>query len=233
MGKSREGRQSPYQDDLSAPPRPNNSIMGNSMVMSGDGTPTWTSVPARSLAKNACRYVSGSPTASTTTSAPLPSVSERMASTGSVVEASTTLVAPKRSAAGSFRASTSTAMTTRAPASAAAAMAALPTPPHPITATASPRDTPPVLAAAPKPAITPQPMSPAASGRALRSTGTHWLAATSVFSANAPIPRAGDRRVPSVSLIDWLAFSDEKQYHGRPRRQERHVPHGARQAMTT
>src|SRR6516165_9324926 len=143
MGKSRDGRQSPYQDDLSAPPRPNNSIIGNSMVMSGEGTPTWTSVPARSLAKNACRYVSGWPTASTTTSAPLPSVRERMASTGSVVDASTTWVAPKRSAAGSFRPSTWAAMTRQALESAEAAMAGLTTQPHQITDTVSPRDNPP------------------------------------------------------------------------------------------
>ena len=50
MGKSREGRQSPYQDDLRAPPRPNTSISGSSSVMSGVGTPTSTTVPARSRA---------------------------------------------------------------------------------------------------------------------------------------------------------------------------------------
>ena len=42
--------------------------------------------------------------------------------------------------------------------------AALPTPPQPITATESPRVTAPVLIAAPSPAITPQPSSPATSG---------------------------------------------------------------------
>ena len=45
------------------------------------------------------------------------------------------------------------------------AIAALPTPPQPITATLSPRPTPPVLTAAPRPAITPQPSRPAARGR--------------------------------------------------------------------
>ena len=55
MGKSRVGRQSPYHEDLSAPPRPNSSIIGSSMVIDGSGTPTWTSVPARSRAKNAWR----------------------------------------------------------------------------------------------------------------------------------------------------------------------------------
>ena len=50
MGKSRLGRQSPYQDDFSAPPRPNTSISGSSIVMAGFGTPTSTTVPARSRA---------------------------------------------------------------------------------------------------------------------------------------------------------------------------------------
>ena len=49
-GKSRDGRQSPYQLGLSRPPRPKKSIMGRSMRMSGVGTPTWTTVPARSRA---------------------------------------------------------------------------------------------------------------------------------------------------------------------------------------
>ena len=40
--------------------------------MSGVGTPTWTSVPARSRAKKACSITFGFPTASMQTSAPLP-----------------------------------------------------------------------------------------------------------------------------------------------------------------
>ena len=54
IGKSREGRQSPYQRDFSAPPRPKNSMSGSSSFMSASGTPTSTTVPARSRAKNAC-----------------------------------------------------------------------------------------------------------------------------------------------------------------------------------
>src|SRR5581483_1251325 len=50
IGKSRDGRQSPYQLGLSAPPRPKNSIIGSSTVIAGSGTPTCTSVPARSRA---------------------------------------------------------------------------------------------------------------------------------------------------------------------------------------
>ena len=111
-------------------------------------------------------------------------------------------------------------------------MAASPTPPQPKTATVSPRWTLPVSMAAPRPAITPQPMRPAASGWARASTGTHWPAATRVFSAKAPMPRAGDSSCPS-SVIFCLALSESKQYQGRPRRHERQVPHGARQARIT
>ena len=120
-----------------------------------------------------------------------------MASTGSTAAASTVWVAPKRRAHSSLRASMSTAMIVRAPARADAAMAASPTPPQPNTATVSPRPTPPVLTAAPKPAMTPQPIRPAASGRAAGSTFTAWPAATRVFSAKAPMPRAGESGVPS------------------------------------
>ena len=84
IGKSRLGRQSPYQLGFSAPPRPKNSIIGSSIFIVGSGTPTCTSVPARSRAKNACCITSGLPTASMHTSAPLPSVSARTASTGSL-----------------------------------------------------------------------------------------------------------------------------------------------------
>ena len=91
----------------------------------------------------------------------------------------------------SFLASMSTAMTVVAPASAAPAMAAMPTPPQPMTATDSPRVTLPVLMAAPMPAITPQPSSPMAAGSASGSTLVHWPAATRVFSMNAPMPSAG------------------------------------------
>ena len=79
----------------------------------------------------------------------------------------------------------------------------------------------------------PQPMSPAASGRAAGSTFTAWPAATSVLSAKAPIPSAGESGVPSSSVMGWVALRLPKQYQGRPRRQERQSPHGARQANTT
>src|SRR5690606_22810008 len=50
IGKSREGRQSPYQEDFSEPPRPKTSRSGSSSFISGVGTPTRTTVPARSRA---------------------------------------------------------------------------------------------------------------------------------------------------------------------------------------
>ena len=89
-----------------------------------------------------------------------------------------------------------------------------------------------MFTAAPKPAMMPQPMSPAASGRARSSIFTHWPAATRVSSAKAPMPSAGDSGVPS-RVIFWVALRESKQYQGRPRRQERQLPQGARQAMTT
>lgn len=57
--------------------------------------------------------------------------------------------------------------------------------------------------------------------------------ATSVFSAKAPMPSAGDSSVPSVSVILCFALWVSKQYQGRPRRQARHCPHTARQLRTT
>ena len=50
VGKSRSGRQSPYQDDFNAPPWEKKSTSGMSRRMSGVGTPTRTTVPARSRA---------------------------------------------------------------------------------------------------------------------------------------------------------------------------------------
>ena len=64
-------------------------------------------------------------------------------------------------------------------------------------------------------------------------TFVHWPAATKVFSANAPMPSAGDSTVPSSSVIFWVALNVLKQYHGRPRRQARHWPHTARQLRIT
>lgn len=102
-----------------------------------------------------------------------------------------------------------------------------------MTATESPRPTLPVFSAAPRPAITPQPRSPAAAGEAAGSTLVHWPAATRVFSAKAPMPSAGDSGVPSSRVMGWVALWVLKQYQGRPRLQARQVPHTARQLRTT
>ncbi len=126
----------------------------------------------------------------------------------------------------------STATMVVAPANRAPAIAAAPTPPQPNTATLSPGPTPPVWMAAPIPAITPQPSRPAASGRA-GGTSVHWPAATRVSSAKAPIPSAGDRGVPSFSVMGWVALKVAKQYCGLPLRHARHVPQTARQLSTT
>ena len=109
------------------------------IFMSGVGTPTRTTVPARSRASNACFHVSGRPTASMTTSAPYPSVSAWIASTGSVDDELTTSVAPSLRAPSSFRSSMSTTMIFDAPARADPTTAALPTPPQPMIATVLPR----------------------------------------------------------------------------------------------
>ncbi len=90
-----------------------------------------------------------------------------------------------------------------------------------------------MLTAAPKPAITPQPSRPAAVAGAVGSTLVHWPAATSVFSAKAPMPRAGVSGVPSASVIGRTALWVAKQYHGSPLPQARQVPHTARQLRTT
>jgi hypothetical protein len=111
-------------------------------------------------------------------------------------------------------------------------MAASPTPPQPNTATESPAPTSPVSMAASMPAMTPHPSRPATSGFTSGDTLVHWPAATSVFSAKAPMPRAGDRATPS-RVIFWVALWVAKQYQGRPRRQARHWPHTARQLRIT
>ena len=124
-------------------------------------------------------------------------------------------------------------MILEAPASRAPATAALPTPPQPMTAMESPRPTLPVLIAAPMPAMTPQPSSPATSGLAAGLTLVHCPEWTRVFSTNAPMPRAGDISVPSVRVIFCAALWVLKQYCGRPRLQARHCPHTARQFRMT
>ena len=61
----------------------------------------------------------------------------------------------------------------------------------------------------------------------------HWPAATSVFSAKAPMPSAGESSVPSSRVIFWVALWVAKQYHGSPRSQARQSPQTARQLRIT
>ncbi len=156
-----------------------------------------------------------------------------MNSTGSVSLALTVWVAPNPLAHSSFRGSVSTAMIVVAPASVAPAMAASPTPPQPMTAMESPRPTCPVLTAAPRPAMTPQPSSPATLAGASGFTLVHCPEWTRVFSMKAPIPRAGESSVPSVRVIFRVALWVSKQYWGLPFLQARHCPQTARQLRTT
>ncbi len=142
-------------------------------------------------------------------------------------------VAPSSRAQSSFFLSRSTAMIVDAPARRAPAIAASPTPPHPITATESPRETFPVFIAAPNPAITPHPSNPTTAGSDSGSTLVHWPSWTRVLSANAPIPNAGESSVPSARVIFCDALWVSKQYQGVPFLQARHSPHTARQFNTT
>ena len=87
--------------------------------------------------------------------------------------------------------------------------------------------------AAPTPAMTPQPSRPAAVGGAAGSTFVHCPEWTSVFSANAPMPSAGESSVPSASVIFWAALWVLKQYQGLPLAQARHCPQTARQLRIT
>src|SRR3954453_9059662 len=233
IGKSREGRQAPYQEDLTAAPRPKTSISGSSIFISGVGTPTRITRPARGRAYKACSNTAGWPTASIATSTPKPPVWPLIASTASVALLLTVWVAPNFLAHSSFRSSMSTAMIVVAQASFAPAIAASPTPPQPNTATPSPRLTAPVLIAAPTPAITPQPSRPAAVAGASGSTLVHWPEWTSVFSTNAPMPSAGDSSVPSLRVIFCFALWVSKQYCSSPLRQARHWPQTARQFRIT
>ena len=115
-------------------------------------------------------------------------------------------VAPKSLAHASFWSSMSTAMIVAAPASSAPTIAAFPTPPQPMTATESPRPTSPVLMAAPMTGHHSTTEQAGSCGLAAGSTLVHWPAATSVFSAKAPMPRAGLSSVPSASVIFWVAL---------------------------
>ncbi len=204
IGKSRLGRQSPYQLGLSAPPRPKNSIIGSSKrhrrVGHADLHDGAGEVAGEERLLAAPR---GCPTASMHTSAPLPSVSARIASTGSSAPASTVWVAPNSlrplelavvEVDGDDRAARRRGARRRSPRRRRRRSR---TPRR-----VSPR---PTLAGV----ASPRRARPSRRSRAARrppgsragSTFVAWPAATSVFSANAPMPSAGESSVPSVSVI--------------------------------
>ena len=114
-------------------------------------------------------------------------------------------------------------------------MAASPTPPQPNTATVSPRPTPPVFtrrAEAGHHAAAEQPggLGPRRAGR----PSSHWPGGDErLLGEGADAERRATARCRPSSVIFWVALCVVKQYQGRPRRQERHSPHTARQLRTT
>ena len=95
-------------------------------------------------------------------------------------------------------------------------MAASPTPPQPNTATESPRPTSPVLHRGTEAGHDAAAQQAGGLGSAAGSTLVHWPAATSVFSAKAPMPSAGESSVPSSSVIFWVALWVAKHSCGLP-----------------
>ncbi len=228
IGKSRDGRQSPYQLDFRAPPRPNSSMNGSSMVSVGsghadehDGAGEVAGLERLAVHRGVADRLDAHVGAEA--AGDRAGRTRRDPWSWSCTCAWRRTPSPTRACGRRCRRRrSSTPRRAREP-----AIAASPTPPQPNTATVLPRVTSPVLSAAPSPAITPQPSSPAAVAGAAGSTFVHCPAATSVFSTKAPMPSAGDSSVPSVSVIFWVALWVSKQYHGSPRQARPALPaHG-------
>ncbi len=103
-------------------------------------------------------------------------------------------MAPNRRAVACLASTGSTAAITDAPDSRAPWIAAMPTPPQPMTATLAPGSTRAVLITAPTPVITPHPTSAAISNGTSSGILTAPSCGTVISSANAPqpaIPNAG------------------------------------------
>ena len=182
------------------------------------------------------RRPTGRPVASNATSTPSPCVSSRTAATASVADASTTSVAPNRSAharASARRGRRRSAA--RRPRSSPPASAARPIPPRPITATrVAGRTRFAVLIAAPTPVEAPQPSRQALRSGSSGGIGIAWAAWTTVWVASVPserVPASGAasraRRTRGGCCHAW------EQRRGTPRRHGPHVPHGTAQASTT
>ena len=74
-----------------------------------------------------------------------------------------------------------------------------PTPPHPITATLEPGNTPAVFSTAPSPVVTPQPSRASSSSGRSVSTATTDASSTTIASPNVPQPQRATADWPSAS----------------------------------
>ena len=167
------------------------------------------------------------------TSAPLPSVSAWIASTGSVLDASTVWVAPNSLASSSFRGSRSTAMIVCGAGQPGAGDGGVA---HAAAAEHRDRVAPADLAGehggaeAGHHAAAEQPGDlrlhvggrPSCTGRRRRASSRRTRRCRAPATASTP-----------SSVIFCVALWVEKQYQGRPRRHERHSPHTARQLRIT
>ena len=99
--------------------------------------------------------------------------------------------------------------------------------------TVLPARTPAVYSAAPTPVMTPQPMRQACAAGIARATGIACRAATTVCEANVPMPSSGTGNTPAGVCWRGWAFKLAAHRCRRPWRQNRHTPHGARQARMT
>ena len=162
-------------------------------------------------------------------------MSSLIASTGSAVRELIACVAPNSRAHSSFLSSTSTAMIVLAPGQPGAERRPpSPTPPQPITATVSPRVTPPVLIAAPMPGHHAAAEQARGGGRD-RRVDLRALAGRDQrpLGERADAERGRQRRCRRRGVIFCVALWVLKQYQGRPRLQARHCPQTARQLRIT
>ena len=183
FGKSRTGSADPWiepRSDLSKI----SDMIGIDTSSLKPVRPTAMARPPVASASKAWRTTSALPTDSIARSTP-PSVSSWIAATGSPSIGDTPSVAPSRRASASRAGFGSTAMIRDAPAIRAPCTADSPTPPQPKTATLSPQRAPPVMTAAPKPVVTPQPTLHADRNERSSQTG---IAVRSFTTTNSESP---------------------------------------------